>query len=95
MKHALRWHGQLFRRAGREKLPATHTLCRFDRSGRVAALIDMGLGFPGQGDAYLGPMQLAKDKRGTGLGRLALREVERIARAGGAVRPYPVALEAR
>jgi GNAT superfamily N-acetyltransferase len=65
----------------------------FDSAGRIAGVIDMGFGFPGPGDAYLGLMQLAEDQRGTGLGRFALREVERIAREGGAVRLYLAVLE--
>ncbi len=74
-------------------MSAMRKLGLFEASGRIVGLIDMGFGFPGPGDAYLGLMQLAEDRRGTGLGRLALREVERIAREGEAVRLYLAVLE--
>jgi ribosomal protein S18 acetylase RimI-like enzyme len=61
-----------------------------DGSGRdrLLAVADIGFGYPGPQDAYLGLLQLDEGCRGQGFGAIFLRELERIAQTGGARRLF-------
>lgn len=52
----------------------------------LAAIADLGFGYPAASDAYLGLLQFAEDQRGQGLGAMILRRIEAIAMARGATR---------
>ena len=66
-------------------LARSHKLGLF-ASGRLAALGDLGFGFPAPEDAYIGLLLVAPDQRGAGLGPLLLARMKAAARAEGSPR---------
>jgi GNAT superfamily N-acetyltransferase len=62
--------------------------------GRLDAIADLAFGFPGQGDAFIGLLLIAADRRGHGLGHLFVDHIADVARARHARRLFIAVLEA-
>jgi GNAT superfamily N-acetyltransferase len=73
--------------------PATSLKLGLFEAGRLMGIVDLAFGYPTVQDAYLGLMLLAREARGRGAGRAALRHVEEAARRRGATRLLLVVLE--
>jgi GNAT superfamily N-acetyltransferase len=62
--------------------------------GRLDAIADLAFGFPDQGDAFIGLLLIAADRRGHGLGHLFVDHIVDVARARHAPRLFIAVLEA-
>lgn len=62
--------------------------------GRLDAIADLAFGFPDQGDAFIGLLLIAADRRGHGLGHLFVDHIADVARARQARRLFIAVLEA-
>lgn len=62
--------------------------------GRLDAIADLAFGFPESGDAFIGLLLIAADRRGHGLGHLFVDHIVEVARARHAPRLFIAVLEA-
>ncbi|MFO1105624.1 MAG: GNAT family N-acetyltransferase [Amaricoccus sp.] len=74
-------------------LAASAKLGLFEQ-GTLAAIADLGFGFPEPQDAYIGLLLVDPARRGGGLGAAMLADIQRLARDRGAPRLYAAVLDA-
>lgn len=76
------------------ELADSRKLGLFLDDGRLAAIADLGFGFPAPDDAFLGLLLVDAAERGRGLGRRLLADAKARARAHGAPRLLVAVLDA-